>query len=388
MVDILKDGEEEEFYEDQENKQEEPIEIDVKTPEEITDKDVFKMEDLHEEFISFLEDKSEIAPDKGVKAVIPTGIQLLDTVLGGGFPIGALSIIVGQPGSGKSMLAFQALASGQRVYKGALLGGVLDSEEATTRERLFDLGVQYPPITPYNEVTVEKVFQYLEGLCLFKLQKDIVDIPSMVIWDSIANTMSLKEIEASDPNSVIGYKARLLSLLIPKYVAKCSKNNICFVAVNQLRDDVQIGNFANPKELKFLTQGKTMPGGTILKYNAFHLLEMKTGQIITRDKHGFDGVIVKVKCVKNKMFPPNIEVELVGSFTHGFSNFWTNYKMLVDTKRLQAGAWNYLISYPDKKFRTKDAEDVYNSEEKFKEAFDKAVEETLNTEYIDKYKTK
>jgi len=374
---------------DAENKSlNEIIEIDVKSPEEITDDDVLKINGLHEEFISFLETKAEISPDKGVKAVIPTGIDLLDTVLGGGFPIGVLSIIVGQPGSGKSMLAFQALGAGQRMYKGTLLGAVLDSEEATTTERLWDLGVRAPRVVPYNSITVEKVFQFLEGLCLFKSQKEIVDIPSMVIWDSIANTMSLKEIEASDPNSVIGYKARLLSLLIPKYVSKCSKNNICFIAVNQLRDDVQIGNFVNPKELKFLTQGKTMPGGSILKYNAFHLLEMKTGQVITQDKHGFDGVVVKVKCVKNKLFPPNIEVELIGSFTTGFSNFWTNYKMLVDNKRLNSGAWNYLVSFPEKKFRTRDAEVVYNQEQKFKEAFDNTVKETLQTEYINKYKNK
>ena len=387
MVDILKD-EDDVVQKEIEETESQEIEIEVKTPDEITDEDVVKVNGLHEEFVSFLEDKSEITPDKGVKALIPTEIDLLDTVLGGGFAIGTLAIIVGQPGSGKSMLAFQALAAGQTLYKGSLLGGVLDSEEATTTQRLWDLGVRYPKIIPYNEITVEKVFQYLEGLCLFKASKEITDIPSMVIWDSIANTSSLKEIEADDPNSVIGYKARLLSLLIPKYVAKCSKNNICFIAVNQLRDDVQIGNFANPKELKFLTQGKTMPGGTILKYNAFHLLEMKTGKVITQEKHGFDGVEVKVKCVKNKLFPPNIEITLVGSFVTGFSNFWTNYKMLVDNKRLQSGAWNYLVSFPEKKFRTKDAETTYNKEEKFREAFDNAVKETLQTEYIDKYKNK
>jgi len=362
-------------------------EPEVKLPDEITNEDITLMEDLHKEFLGFIENKSDISPDKGIKAVIPSGIDLLDTILGGGFPIGALSIIVGQPGSGKSMLAFQALGAGQKKYKGTLLGGVLDSEEATTGSRLYNLGVRYPRLTPYNNITVEKVFQYLEGVCLFKAQKKITDIPSMIIWDSIANTMSLKELETTDPNTVIGYKARLLSLLIPKYVAKCAQNNICLIAVNQLRDDVQIGNFANVKELKFLSQGKTMPGGNVLKYNAFHLLETKVGIALNSDKHGFDGVEVKVKCVKNKLFPPNIDIILVGSFVNGFSNFWTNYKMLVDNKRLQSGAWNYLISYPDKKFRTKDAENLYNNDEEFKTEFDASVKETLQKEYVEKYTT-
>ncbi len=342
-------------------------------------------QELYDEFNEFLKTKSDIEEDTGIKEVIPTGIDLLDTVMGGGFPVGALSIIVGHAGSGKSMLAYQALGNGQKHFKGKLLGGVLDSEYATTTQRLANLGVRYPKIKPYKNITVEKVFQYLEGVCLFKEQKGIIDIPSVAIWDSIANTLCNKELEAADPNSVIGYKARLLSLLIPKYVSKCSNYNIAFIAVNQLRDDIQIGMFPSPKDLKFLSKGKTMPGGNVLKFNAFHLLEMKTGKVLTEEKYGFDGVVVKVKCVKNKLFPPNIDIELYGSFISGFSNFWTNYYLLADNKKLTTGAWNFLISLPDFKFRTKDAEKKYNTEPKFKEAFDAAVTETLKTEYTEKY---
>ena len=85
------------------------------------------------------------------------------------------------------------------------------------------------------------------------------------------------------------------------------------------------------------------------------------------------------------MFPPNVEVPVVGSFVTGFSNFWTNYNFLKTTKRLNAGAWNYLISYPDKKFRTKDAPQLYKEDSKFKEKFDEAVSEAIDTEIIKKY---
>jgi hypothetical protein len=208
----------------------------------------------------------------------------------------------------------------------------------------------------------------------------------MAIWDSIANTLSNKELEAEDPNTVIGYKARLLSLLIPKYISKCSEYNICFVAVNQLRDDIQIGMFPNAKNLKFLTQGKTLPGGNVLMYNSFHLIEMKVGAVLKKEKYGFDGVVTKVKCVKNKLFPPNIEIELLGTFVNGFSNFWTNFNLLNKEKRLSTGAWNYLVTLPEKKFRTKDAEKLYNEDVKFKEMFDISVQEVLK-EWREKYGT-
>lgn len=341
--------------------------------------------DLYEEFNAFLKKRADIDQDTGVIDFIPSGIQLLDAILGGGFPIGALSMIIGQPGSGKSMLAFQILASAQRKYEGNLLGAVLDSEESTTQIRLAQLGVVNPRINPYRELTVEKVFKYLEALSLFKREKEILDVPSVVVWDSVANTLSEKEFEAEDPNAVIGYKARLLSMLVPKYVSKCTKSNICWIAVNQLRDKIKMGIFPEEKELKFMKGQKTLPGGNVLKFNAFHLIDIKVSKIVDPDKYGFEGVEAKVRCIKNKAFTPNIEITMIGSFTNGFSNFWTNYQMLIDTKRLNSGAWNHLINLPDKKFRTKDAETLYNSDPEFVDAFDAAVDEAIKTEYIKKY---
>lgn len=352
----------------------------VKTPDDqITD-------DLFEEFNSFLETKAKISSDTGIKQTIPTGIDVLDTILGGGFVIGAFNIIVGQPGSGKSMLAMQTMGNAQKIYLGKILTSFLDSEEATTTLRLANLGVRNPKIKPYSDMTVEKVFKFIEGLCLFKESKKIIDQPSMVIWDSIANTLSQKEREVEDVNSVIGYKARLLSILIPKYAAKMSPYNICLIAINQLRDEMSIGPYGPPKELRFMSTGKTMPGGNVLRYNAFHLLEMKTGSAIDPEKYGFSGVIVKAKCVKNKLFPPNIEIELVGDFIRGFSNFWTNWHFLMKHGRVKsAGGWVYLHQNPSVKFRSKEAPSRYETEPEFKQMFDEAVKEALQTELIDKY---
>jgi len=348
-------------------------------------------EELFDEFRSFLETKADIFEDTGTKLTIPTGIDLVDAILGGGFVVGGLGIIVGQPGSGKSMLAMQTLGQSQRQFSGKTLGGFLDSEQATTKLRLSNLGVRNPPLKPYSDITVEKVFKYLEGLCLFKEQKEIVDTPSVVVWDSIANTLSEKERSTEDPNSVIGYKARLLSILVPKYVARCSQYNICFLAVNQLRDVMSIGQFAPSKDLKFMSATKDMPGGNILKYNAFQLVEMKVKSAISpttaekSENYGFEGIIVNFKCVKNKLFPPNVEVPIVGSFISGFSNFWTNYNFLKQTKRLNSGAWNYLVTLPDKKFRTKDAPTFYKENLDFKIAFDEAVKEAIQVDIIEKY---
>lgn len=340
---------------------------------------------LYLEFNSFLKSKADIEHGEGVKAVISSGFDLLDAILGGGFALGALNIIVGLPGSGKSTLAGQVLGNAQRTSDKPILAAYLDSEEAITTARLANLGVRKPKIKPYNDITVEKVFKYLEGLCVFKDQKGIIDVPSVTVWDSIANTLSIKEREAEDINSVIGYRARLLSILVPKYVAKLSVYNICLIAVNQLRDIIQIGNFPAAKELRFMTGSKDMPGGNVVRFNAFQLLEMRIKEVVKPEKYGFEGIVSSVKCVKNKLFPLNIPINLVGSFNRGFSNFWTNYRFLVEQKRLVAGAWNYLMILPEKKFRTADATKLYKTDEAFKKAFDKAASEAIKTEIIDKF---
>lgn len=342
-------------------------------------------ETLYSEFSDFLEVKADMVEDIGIKQIVPTPIDLLNAILGGGFAVGALHIIVGTPGSGKSMLAIQTMGSGQRAFE-KFLASFMDSEEATTAQRLANLGVNRPKVRPYTDITVEKVFKHLETMCLFKEQKKMRDMPSMAVWDSIANTLSEKERNVDDINSVIGYKARLLSILIPKYVARCAEYNVCWVAVNQLRDQLQITSFAPAKDLRFMSAGKSMPGGNVLKYNAFSLLEMKAKAVIDPDKMGFDGIISSIKTVKGKLFPPNIEIELVGDFVKGFSNFWTNYNFLAKTKRLQTGAWNYLKSDPEaQKFRTKDAENLYNTDERFRKEFDKASKEAIDTEIVQKY---
>lgn len=361
-----------------------PNELNEMSDEEVVDSASDEIRDLYLEFSSFMEDKVKIKSDDGVKETIPTGIDVLDAAMGGGFAIGTLSMIAGNPGCGKSMLAIQAMANAQMKYLKDVLVGYLDSEEATTTIRMANLGVRNPKIKPYTDITVEKVFKFIEGLCLYKEMKGIIDQPSVIIWDSIANTLSQKEREVEDINSALGQKARMLSILIPKYVSKLSMYNVCLITVNQLRDSIQIGPFSSPKELNFMRQGKTIPGGNTLRYNAFHLLEMKVKSVVDVEKFGFDGIVCEVKCVKNKLFPPNIPINIVGNFVTGFDNFWTNYLYLIENKRLTSAAWCYLNSMPQTKFRTKEAKDLYLNDQTFKTAFDEAVKETIKIELIDK----
>jgi len=338
---------------------------------------------LYDEFNGILNTNEDMSSAPDVLETIPTGIKLMDANLGGGFAVGKLNIVVGQPGCGKSMIAMQAAGRAQKKFKNCMVM-YLDAEESTTTQRLYDLGVRNPEISPYGEMSVEKVFRVIESLCVFKEEKGI-DTPSVIVWDSIANTQSEKELTITDPNQTIGYKARVLTQLLPQYVQKCTKYNICLLAVNQLRDVIAMGPYAPARDLKMMSAHKDMPGGNSLKFNTFQLIEMKTRSVLDQSKYGFDGILVRGKCVKNKLFRPNIEFDIIGNFTRGFSNFFTSYAFLAEHKRLKTGAWNFLVNYPETKFRTKDALITYRDNKVFREAFDKEVDDCINVEITQKY---
>jgi len=348
---------------------------------------------LQDDLTSFLESSLKIKPNDDIVSTIPTGIDVLDAILGGGVGTKLIQFI-GVPGAGKSALAGKVMATAQKKWPGKFLGVYIDTEQSMTTERLMQLGVKNPPIKPYNgDITVETVFKVIERVCAHKdriSEEDpsILDIPSLIIWDSVANTMTDKGMDVDEYKSVLGQRAALLAHYLPKYVSKLDGYNICLLAINQLRDKIQMGRTPEAPNMKFLPD-KNIPGGNSLLFNSYQIFNFRQfGSPLTSEDYGFDGVRVRGQGVKNKLFTPNIKIEMVFSFEHGFSNFWTNYELLKKFKRITVGGgWVKLQSYPkEKRFRQKQVLEVYKEDEEFRECWNNEIDELIRTEYIEKYK--
>lgn len=363
------------------------IQLVEKTEQEVLTSDQIKAsKDLNLSLSSFLKNNFKIEENTFSKKTISTGIDVLDAVLGGGVGMGFVQF-VGPPGSGKSALVSKIIATGQRKYPGKFIAIYADSEVSMSTDRLAQLGVKYPKLRPYTDITVEKVFKFVEAMCSFKENNpQYLDYPSVIVWDSLANTLTEKGIDTEDPNAVLGEKARILSFLLPKYVPKLERYNISLLAINQLRDKIDMGYFKKPNELKYMGE-KVLPGGESTKFNSFQLFFLRPTTDL-KGEYGFSGTKVVGKCVKNKLFAPNIEISMVFSFKNGFSNFFTNYELLKETKRVKAGAWCSLISMPEIKFRQIELAKIYKTNPKFKEIFDQEVKDAIKAEFIDKYSTK
>jgi RecA/RadA recombinase len=341
--------------------------------------------DLQVGFDSFISKQLKV-DELDDKIKISTGIDLFDAVLGGGIPLGSFTVFVGNPGGGKSTLATKVIANVQEQYPGKNLCLYLDSEQSMTSVRLSQLGVNKPKLKPKVGVTIEKVFEIIEAVCMYKEENKIVDTPTVIVWDSIANTPTQKELEVDDVNSVIGLKARILSLTLPKIINRLREYNIALIAINQLRDKLQMGMFQTAPDLKYLDGEKDMPGGHAVKFNASHLINVRHKSDLKEEQYGYNGARILLKMVKNKFFLSGVQIEMALDFIHGFDNFWTNYIFLADNKYIKTGAWNALDNYQDKKFRTKEAKDLYMSDEGFRTAFNELVKVAIEEQILSKYK--
>jgi len=332
-------------------------------------------------FDSFIEkDVEGLITANESKSTIPTGIDLLDFFLGGGIIIGGLSCIAGRPGCGKTTLTGGIIGSAQKALEGKLLSVYLDSENAMSTFRLSQLGVNNPKIKVREAKTVEQVFRIIDSTCKFieENKKQFEDYKTLIVWDSIANTKTEKDLLSDDINDTIGLRARLLSALLPKYLDKLELYNIALVGINQFRDKIQMGLYKQPSDLRYLQGDKILPGGNALQYNISQLIELKESSILDEKQYGFNGVVVKTKCLKSRLFTPNVEFELILDYNFGFSNFWTNYNLLRIEKRMTSGRWSKLIDQPDATWQgTKGAYEKYTTDDAFKKMWDSEIESTL-----------
>lgn len=360
------------------------VKLDEEDKEFLNNKEETEKGEFQFEFESFLNKKLEIDNSNGGNVErIPTGVDLLDCLSGGGFPVGQFTQLVGLPGSFKSTIVAQALSNAQKVYNSKLLCVYYDTEVAMSTKRLSQLGVNNPPIKPYDDVTIETLFKTIEAMCAYKEAKNI-DTPSIIVWDSIANTSTLKERSTDEINQTMGLKQKLLSQLFPRYLPKMAKYKISIWGVNQLRDNMSVGPYGPAPDLQGLN-GYDIPGGKAIKFNCSLLLKLQNRGELKEEQYGFRGRILECVFIKNKAFSPLIKFNLVTDFSKGINNFFTNYQLLADNKRLQTGAWNKLEAMPEVKFRTKDAKETYDTNPEFKKIFDSEVQSVLKTNFIDKY---
>lgn len=141
----------------------------------------------------------------------PTGVAELDRVLGGGLVEGAVVLIGGDPGIGKSTLLLQALAHMSAQHKVLYVSGEESPQQIALRARRLSLDAQ--SVTLLAEISLEKIIATLKR-----------EQPKVAVIDSIQTVYS--EALQSAPGSVA--QVRECAAQLTRY-AKQAGTSIIFV---------------------------------------------------------------------------------------------------------------------------------------------------------------
>ena len=296
---------------------------------------------------------------------IPTGSLSLDIALGiGGVPKGRVVEIYGPESSGKTTVALHMVAE---VQKRGGIAGFIDAEHALDPVYAKNIGVDIDNLYISQPDYGEQALEITETM----VRSGAVDI---IVVDSVAALVPKAEIDGDMGDSHMGLQARLMSQALRKLAGAINKSKTVLIFINQLREKIGV-MFGNPE---------TTTGGRALKFYASVRMDIRRIENIKQDGE-VKGNRVRVKVIKNKVAPPFREAEFDIVYGQGISKEGNILDMAVNLDIVEkAGSW---FSYNGerigqgrenvKKYLKENPEMLEDIEEKVRENFAKAFEQSL-----------
>lgn len=231
---------------------------------------------------------------------VPTGLEELDHILSGGFPVARLTQIAGPDKTGKTTICYHTTSTTQQKNPGKVVLFV-DTEGTFDPERAGLFGVDLDYLDICRPESAEEAFSTIRQYLL-------TDCP-LIILDSVPMCFPEKVMEGDVGNIEVAPVARFLTLELPKLIPYLKRSDAVLLFVNQLRE--KIGGMPGWGD------NTQLPGGRQLRHASSLILKLGRKQAIKVSDDEV-GQFVKVKVEQTKVGVPKKECIVNLIYERGF----------------------------------------------------------------------
>lgn len=264
---------------------------------------------------------------------ISFGNALADTIMGGGAgPVGKLVQIASPSGAGKSILSTEIIYQAMKKFgRDNVSIRYLDKEGGNTfdTQRMYGFSLEDSFVEDVD--TIEELQADLFNFAKSKPSKNI-GIYVVDSWDSLSSQDEMEEMDERakyhekgkeyTKKSYGAERAKYASKLFRTMIKNIRDNKILFIAISQLRDNLNAGMFG-PKD--------TISGGRALEFYADQRLSLRVRETIMEEGRMI-GQTVEFKAMKSRCPYPKRSIFLTFLTAFGVDDVGTNIDYLYDLR--------------------------------------------------------
>lgn len=266
--------------------------------------------------------------EKANYSFVKTGCTILDCALGGGYPLGRITNIVGDKSTSKTALATEALINFIKAYPDGV-PAYRDTESAFDEGYAEAMGLELAKVDFGPEEGLVTVEQFTRDFDAFLDDRIKTGKPGVYVVDSLDALSDEAEMEQDIGKGTYGTaKSKLLSLFFRTTAHRIERSRVLLLVISQVRDN--IGAMFGEKHKR--------SGGRALDFYASQTVWLAHIETLKREINKVKrpyGVVIRAKVKKNKVALPLREADFTFRFGYGVEDLEASLDWLKEVGRFE-----------------------------------------------------